>query len=243
MKTWVPIRFAATLACLAGFVLSPASAQQAAAPPPPPPPTITIEGAATATLAPDTATLSLGVVTTRAKASDAVAENSRALANALAAIKTQGILPDAITTTALELSAVTDEPKVGPPKVVGYRARNQIEVHIRTSTDIGALTATLIDKGINSVDDLRFSSSEEVATRERLRGEAAANARHEAEIYTSALGLRLGRVLGIKPEAAPGQPFRMQSGLVARIASAPVPVEAGRSSLTERVSVTFELAQ
>ena len=227
------------------FALTPASAQEAATQvaAAPPPPTITIEGSASAAIVPNTVTLSLAVVTTRPKATDAVAENSKALAAALAAVKAEGVPTEAITTTALDLSAVSDEPKTGAPRIVGYRARNQIELRIKTADDVGQLAATLIDKGINSIDGLRFSSSAEEATRDRLRGEAAKDARHEAEIYTAALGLKLGRVLGIRPDTAPGQLFRVQSGLPVRMASAPVPVEPGQMRVAERVSVTFELVQ
>lgn len=204
--------------------------------------TIVIEGEASADVVPDTATVSLGVVTDRPRASDAIGENGRAVATVVASIRAGGVDAKDIATTEIGLTPVFEQPKSGSssaaPRIVGYEARNALTFKVRLGDGLGALLGKLVDDGANAVDGLSFSNADEAAVHDRLRGEAARDARREAEIYAGGLGLKLGRVLDITPQQSAG--FQPQGATIARRA-APVPIEAGQRRLTERVSVTFEL--
>ena len=230
------------LAAIALLVAAPALADQSNTPAP----SITVEGEASASPVPDTVTISFGVVTERPRAPDAVAENSRAVRAVVDAVKAEGIEARDIETTAVDLSPVTDQPARAAPKVVAFRASNQLAIRVKPVDKAGALLGRLVAKGVNTVDSLSFSNADEGAIRDGLRGEAVRDARRKAEAYAGAIGIKLGRVLLIAPggggDSSPRRSYR-KVALEAAVAPAPpVPLEAGARTITETASVTWELA-
>ncbi len=200
-------------------------------------PSIAVDGEAAATVRPDIAILSLGVVTQRPRALDAAAENAKVVANVVEAIRAEGIGPGDVATTSIGLSPVVDASGSGAKKPSAYEASNELSVKVRQVDRAGILLATLIERGVDIVQHVSFEVEGEAALRDGLRADAARDARRRAETYASALGLRLGRVLDIRPGQSRGiaQDYRMATAM------APVTIESGRQTLTEQVSVTFAL--
>ena len=208
-------------------------------------PTIVVEGEATAEVVPDIAILSLGVALQRPRAPEVADADAKAVARVVASLTQMGIKPEDIRTTAVELSPVTDEPKTGAPKVVAYRAVTQLRVKVQPVDRAGPVQAKLIDDGVNTIDGVSFAIGGEAALRDRLKGDAARDARRQAELYAAALGVTLGRVLDIRPDRVGGRPniVAAPASVVSRMAAEPMPIEAGHETVTERVSVTFALVE
>lgn len=229
---------AALALCCAG----PAMAQPSF--PPAPAPTITVEGAASEAFLPDKAILSFGVVTERPRAIEASAENGKAVQAVIEAVKAEGIEPRAIQSTSVSLEPVFKQTQDGGQTIAGFRASNQLEVEVSPPNRAGLLAGTLIDRGVNTIDGISFASNANEERADRLRGQAMRDARHKAEIYVAALGLRLGRVLGIVPSggSAP-RAMVMKMATPTRAAPVAVPMEAGQQSESSSVSVTWEIVE
>lgn len=211
-----------------------------------PPPSITVDGEAHASSVPDTVTISFGVVTERPRAADAMAENSRAVRAVVEAIKAEGIEGRDVQTTAVDLSTVMDQPAHGAPKVVRFRASNELSITTKPVERAGALLGRLVEKGVNVVDSVTFSNAAEEALHDDLRAGAVRDARHKADLYVGAIGLKLGRVLQIVPGGGGDYAPRVyrKVALAAEVAAAPpVPLEPGARTISETASVTWELVQ
>jgi uncharacterized protein len=203
-------------------------------------PSITVRGEASAEATPDSLLVVFGVVTERPTAADAMSTNSKALADAIAAIKAEGVEPDDIATTSAGLSPVTREAGREASRIVGYRAENQLQVRLQPIERAGTLIGKLVAKGVNDIESLTPVASSEPGLRDRLKGEAARDARRQAEIYAGALDLKLGPVTRIDPEVSTFG-ARVAKARMAAPSPPPVPIEAGQQTVTEAVRVTFTL--
>jgi uncharacterized protein YggE len=213
-------------------------------------PAVTTTGTASVEVVPDIATIVLGIVTERPKATDAARENAAAAQAVVAEIKAQGIDPKDIRTTTVALTPAYDEIRGtdGRTRRVmrGYSARNELAVRIRQIGKVGDLAARWIDKGANRLEEIAFDVEGKASKYEALRTDAVRDAQRKAQSYASGLGIRLGRVLSIAPPSSGYSPARP---IVASARAAPpdgpvaVPVEPGVQTLRTEVEVTFELAE
>ncbi len=226
---------------LAVFSAGPLLAQQAGETQPVP--TITVEGEASEAFLPDKVILSFGVVTERPRAIDASAENSKAVRAVIDAVKAEGIEPRAIQSTSVSLEPLFKDNPDGGRTINGFRASNQLEVEVTPPDRAGLLAGTLIEKGVNTIDGINFTSNANEERADRLRGQAMRDARHKAEIYVAALGLKLGRVIAISPQGSMPRPMLMKMASPMRAAAVAVPLEVGQQSDSASVSVTWEIAE
>lgn len=173
-------------------------------------PHITVVGHARMEVVPDIAILSLAVVTEKAKAADAVAENARTAQALVEAIKQQGIDARDIQTQSMTLSPdyaeMSDATRMVRPVLRGYIARNSIAVRVHSIDKAGALARRLIDAGANQLEDVNFGYGHEDEAYDKLRDEAMRDAQRRAKDYLPALGLSLGRVLEISPLEGGAEP-------------------------------------
>ncbi|MGH6798612.1 MAG: SIMPL domain-containing protein, partial [Roseiarcus sp.] len=78
---------------------------------------------------------------------------------------------------------------------------------------------------------------------DKARPLAVADARRKAEIYASAGGARIGRLMVLTEEAGRQPPVAFAARAYASGAAAPPPIEAGEDKLTVTVTARFELTQ
>lgn len=213
-------------------------------------PSITVTGRARETVVPDVAVIAAGVAVERAKAADAAAETNRVAQRLMDTVKAAGIEPRDVITTAVELTALYSEPPVGKPRLTGYRGAVSLQVRVQPIDKAGALASALTDAGATSIDGIDFRVTPDAARTDRLKADATRQARHDAETYAGAIGLKLGRVLSIAPEEfAPVVPRpmvmrkRSEPSIMAAPAAPPVPLAAGTQDEAAAVVVTFEILQ
>lgn len=214
-------------------------------------PSITTTGMASADVAPDIATILLGVVTERPKAADAARENAAAVQDIVADIKTQGIDAKDIKTRSVTLTPVYDEIRDDDGRTTkrvmhGYSARNALRVRVRQIDKVSTLVARWIDKGANRVEEIEFDVENKEVRYEALRVDAVRDALRKAQSYTTGLGIRLGRVISIAPPyygPVPAAPSVAMARAAAPDGPVAVPVEPGVQTLRTEVQVTWELAQ
>jgi len=92
------------------------------------------------------------------------------------------------------LSRTTGRPYVPPteaPKIIGYEARNSVQVRVRKLGEMGKIIDTLIGEGANQVDGPNFTLDEPREALDEARSEAVAVGRQRAELYAKATGMRV----------------------------------------------------
>ena len=195
--------------------------------------TITVEGSAIVSAAPDTALLSLGVVSEGATAGEAMAAASAAATKTIAAIKGAGVEPRDIQTSDFSLQPVySDGDDNVAPRIDGYSVRNTVTVRVRALDKIGAIVDTAVASGANPVQGLTVA----VADAARRRDEARAGAVQDA----AAAGVTLGPVRSIAEQTGGYSGPRPMMKMMAAEA-APMPVETGEVELSVDVTVVFTL--
>lgn len=215
---------------------------------------------------PDLATFSAGVVTQADTASQALTDNSRRMDSVIAALKRAGIADRDIQTSAINLSPRysnpeleaqtlarrTGQPYIQPqpqsPRIIGYEARNTVQVRVRKLGEMGKVIDTLVAQGANEVNGPNFTLEEQAEAMDEARTEAVATGRQRAELYARAAGMRVGRILSIS-EGGGYYPVQQIFVTGARAAGAPppppppTPVAPGELTLGVSVSMQFELVR
>jgi uncharacterized protein YggE len=211
----------------------------------PPQRTITVSATATVEREPERAVLLLAVESTGTTAQQAAQANATRMDALIAALKQLRIAGPLIRTTAYELHPeyANERPqpaeRPGPPRIVGYRAVNMVQVIIDSVPRVGAVIDGAIRAGANRVADLRFELKDPQAARAEALRLAVARARSEAESTALAAGQRLGPPLTITTH---GQPQPMDRMAMARAAEAvPTPIEAGTLTVAASVTITYRL--
>ena len=207
--------------------------------------TITVTGQAEVSTSPDVATLAVAVETTAPKAADAVGENATRSAKVASALKALIGKDDTVTTTRYSLEPRYESAKhgeAGEPRIVGYVARNEVQVETHKIDAVGSLIDTAIGAGANRISTLQFT----LANRnEQLRAaleKAGSEARAQAESIANALNVKLKSVLSATTSSGPIiVPRRFEALSMAAEARAPTPIEPGSVSVSATLQVTYEI--
>ena len=123
-------------------------------------PSITVNAIVEREVVPDIAILQLSVSVEKKTASAAAEETAQKSQAVLDAVKAQGVEPRDLKTR-VTVSPVFDDQLNPQGQTVGrtlrgYKARNALEIRLRDTAKAGALARTLIDKGANVFEGIRF---------------------------------------------------------------------------------------
>jgi hypothetical protein len=223
---------------------------------------LTAEGRSRRT--PDLAMFTAGVVTQGRTAAEALGENSRQMQAVVAALRQAGVAERDIQTAAISLNPrytnperdamirarETREPYVPPaepsaPRIVGYDARNSVQVRVRRVADMGRIIDTLAAAGANEIHGPAFTMDEPRAALDEARSAAVAEARQRAELYARAAGMRVARIVSITEAGGyyPVEAITVTGSRAGFAAPPPPPVAPGELTLGVNVSVQFELVR
>lgn len=209
------------------------------------PATISVTGEGRVEIAPDMATVSLGVTTEADTAAAALKANSDALAGALARLTEAGIEDRDIQTSGLTLSPRYDYRNDGSqPQINGYVASNMVMVRVRDLASLGPTLDGVVSDGVNTLNGIAFGLQEPDATIDEARRRAVKDAAHKAALYAEAAGVKLGRIASITEQANYGgpQPMMLAEASMAKDAGS-VPVASGELTVSTNVSVVYEIAE
>lgn len=236
-----------SLALLSSLALPPAFAYAAEPDEATSVPHVTVTGRAHIDVVPDIAVLSVAVATERPKASAAVEDNSQATHALISDLKAQGIDAQDIKTVSITLVPVYDQQRdpvthISKQILRGYRARNSLAIKLRDISKAGLVARQLVDKGVNEFYGISFDYEKKQEAYDKLRGDAVSDALRKAKSYMPPLGLKLGRVLEIAPQANVAQP-RGAIFSAAMDGGGPVsiPIEPGTQTLEIEVKITWEV--
>jgi len=167
-------------------------------------PTITATGHGEARIAPDRATVSIGVQTKAPTAAQASAENARKQRAVIDALKSLGITDQEISTVEYSVypesaPTTTDE---RTPRILGYTVSNSVRVDVQHVDRLGAIIDAALGHGANAINSVDFSSSNEDEARRAALALAVQHARGDAEAMARGAGGRLGELVDLTSEAA-----------------------------------------
>src|SRR5436190_20051474 len=155
---------------------------------------VTVAGEATTRVEPDTATLTISVVTQSGQAVTAQQENARKSKAVADAVKAKAASA-AIKTSDYTLQPQYDYRDNKLPKIIGYNARNSVIVTMTDLPGVGAVIDAASQAGANSIEGIAFTLKQTSPARGQALAEATQQAMNKANSIAQALGGRVSRVV------------------------------------------------
>lgn len=208
--------------------------------------TLTVVGQGRAAARPDLALVTTGAASTAKTAEEALAANSKAMEQVIAAIKEAGVEAKDITTSGFSIQPQYSYPAQGSreaPKLTGYEVRNGVTIKVRELMAIGPLLDKVIQSGANQASGLTFLSANPEALQSQARVAAVKDAMAQAAIVAEAAGVRLVRIRRIEPRVDGGfaMPVSPAPMLMKSDARAAPPIEAGETEARVQVTMVYEI--
>ena len=200
--------------------------------------TVTVTGDGSVMVAPDTLTLQIGATTNASTATAALERNNADIARLEAALRAAGIGSAEMQTSNLQLSTNTNDKGI----VTGYQASDDLTVTSHQLAGAGAV----IDAAAHAVGNdvqiqgISFSRSDLAPSERAARVAAVRQAAAAAATLAAAAGARLGGIVKIDDEAPAISPVTMPLRAAAA-ASAAVPIQPGKTSVSAQVQVVYAL--
>jgi uncharacterized protein YggE len=214
-------------------------------------PSLSVSGVGKVSAAPDTADVSVGVVTQATAAKDALAANTEAMTKLIATLKEQGIAEKDIQTQNLSIQPQYTQPPRNrenqefTPKIAGYQVTNTVRITSRKIDALGGVLDALVQSGANQMYGISFRVDEPEGLLDRARLDAVEDAKRKARLIAQAAGVKLGPPIQISESGNMPMPRpMMMRGMAAApmmAAAAPVPVAGGEQDFSVTVSVTFQI--
>lgn len=238
MRTWIGMTVLATTLGFAGVV---AEAQDA-------PRTISVTGTGEVSVAPDMATIVVGIQAEAEVAADALDQASAATAAILATLDVEGINPKDIRSGAVRLNPRYSSSALSSgTQIVGYQAVNTVEVEVTDLDRLGGLLAAVVGDGANRLDGVRFGLQDPAAATDEARRLAVAEGARLAALYAEAAGIAVGDLLTLSEHGSGGYRTMMAEPVVMEMAaSSPqydVPIAPGEIELNASISMVYEIAE
>ena len=216
---------------------------------------VMVVGEADAKAQPDTAVVTLSVVTQSKRAVEAQQANARKSEAVIEAAKREAGEGVEVKTSDYGLTPQR-EWWGGQPRITGYDARNTVTVTVADLDRVGGVIDAATQAGANSVDGIQFVLRETNPARREALAAATRQAMAKAEGMAEALGGRITRVVESQEGnfvPRPGYAWDGQEehdlsanmnasgGLSARKEAARTPVEAGRLDIKSTVQLIVEI--
>ena len=202
-------------------------------------------GSGSVTGTPDRVQITFAVETEDADVVTAQADNAARMNTVVGALVAAGVPNAQMKTTGYSIYPVYQDP-TNPlgSKVKTYQVTNTLEVTLHDVNQTGAIIDTAVTQGVNQVNSIQFSLSDEQAQALRTQAltKAVQAARADADAVATALGVTITgtETADITQGNAPViyNSYDMTSAAVAK-SPAPTPIQPGDVTVTAQVSVTY----
>jgi hypothetical protein len=203
--------------------------------------TIQMNGNAEKKVVPDTASISIGVVTESETSKEASDENAALMTAVLEELRGLGLEDKDIKTSYVSVNPIYNYDDVRT--IEGYSASNSVQV---TTTDL-ELLSDIVDRttaaGANQIRSVSFSVSDEMQKelREELIDEAVEDASSKAEILAESLGVKIIGVQTSSINDGDGINTRFFSGTAEAVAGegSSTPIMPGESTVSLSVQIAY----
>ncbi|PYQ62268.1 MAG: hypothetical protein DMF53_13370 [Acidobacteria bacterium] len=207
---------------------------------------LTVSGTGQARVAPDQATVRLGVLAQAPTAREAQTQVNRSAQAVLDSIRKVGIPAERIQTTGLSLNPqyAQGRPDQGP-RITGYQASNTVTVLVEDLAKVGPVIDAGLTSGANNLDGVEFGLRKDDAARAAALTDAVHSARIKAEALARALRVKLVEIVEVAEGgvsiAPPPSPFRGKMAMAAEAMIA-TPVSAGEVGVEASVAIRWRIA-
>lgn len=200
----------------------------------------TASGTGKATLAPNTAQLSIGITQTSITVSDVQEKLNTKSQQVINELKNLGIEEKNIRTTNYSISPTYDF--TARQKITGYTATQNLEIKTQKIELANNIIDTATASGANVVGGVNFTFDDETKNKleDQARKEAVGAAKVKAESLASAAGIRLGRIIDVQ-ESTAGLPVPMLQAFKADSAGGgETNITLGENSIEITVTISYE---
>ena len=192
---------------------------------------------------PDTAVLSIAVVTQGKRALDAQQENATKSDAVIRALKTAAGAGAEIKTSGYSLQPIRVYRQGQPPLITGYEARNSVTVILADLTKVGPVIDAAATSGANDVGSVSFTLRKDRPARDQALADATREAVSKAQVIAQALNGRIVRIVEVqeegtvRPRPATEEMMQMRTA----DAAANTPIEIGTLDIRSRVQLIAEI--
>jgi uncharacterized protein YggE len=196
-------------------------------------------------VAPDRATIQIGVQSRATTAAAAATQNSQKQQAIIDAIKARGVPAAQITTSNFNVIPETRYDREGQaaPRTTSYLVINTVTVELRRIDQVGPVIDAALAAGANQINSLGFGLANADSARRAALAEAVAKSRADAEVMARAAGGSIGSLIELNSVdqymPGPPRPFDMRVA-VGAVAEAKVPVEAGEETVRATVTARWQ---
>lgn len=208
---------------------------------------VSVTGESVVQSQPDTAVLSLAVVTQNASASEAQAENASRTDAVVRAVRAAAGAGAEVKTGGYSLQPQFAYKEGAAPTITSYVARNNVIVTTGELSKVGAVIDAASRAGANSVDGLSFTLRRDEEARARALAGATREAVAKAGVVAAALGGRVVRILEVQEAGAVRPPIPLQYDRMESLrtmqgpAQPPTPIEPGTLDTRAHVQLVAEV--
>ena len=206
--------------------------------------TITVNGTGAVSLAPDIATVNLGVSTQNANPQHALEENNALTANLITTLRNLDISEENIRTAHFFIDAVWGGHDWAT--ITGYRVSNTVTVTIHDIDRLGDIMAAAVAAGANVSHGISFGISDSAEAYEQALAMAIADAERKARAMARALNSEIIGRNSVIEIGGMFTPVARTMGAVAMEADmvlSSVPIEAGELTVTANVQIVYSVTQ
>src|SRR4029079_1601721 len=192
---------------------------------------------------PDTAILSIAVVTQNRQALAAQQDNANKTDAVVRALKAAAGSGAEVKTSGYSLQPQRVYRENQPPTITGYEARNSVTVTLSDLTKVGSVIDASAQNGANDVSGIAFTLRQDRQARDRALSEATQEAVSKAKVIASALGGRVVRIVEVQEEGfqqRPPVPIYQTETFMAK-QSVATPIEVGSLDITSKVQLIAEV--
>lgn len=191
---------------------------------------------------PDTAILTLSVVTQARRAIEAQQQNAAQTDAVVRALKAAAGAGAEVKTSGYSLQPQRVYKEGQPPTITGFEARNSVTVTTGELNKVGSIIDAAAQAGSNDISGVAFTLRQDRQARDRALSEATKEAMSKARVIAEALGGRLVRVVEVQEEGFQRPvPIYQTEALMAKRADVSTPIEVGSLDITSRVQLVAEV--
>jgi uncharacterized protein len=193
---------------------------------------------------PDTAILTISVVTQAKNALDAQQQNAARTDAVVRTLKTAAGAGAEVKTSGYSLQPQRIYRENQPPTISGYEARNTVTVTIGDLTKVGPVIDAAAQSGSNDIGGVAFTLRKDRPARDEALALATREAMSKAQVIAQTLGGRVVRIVEVQEEGTvrprPVYDAEMARGMLQQ-KSVATPIEIGTLEITGRVQIVAEV--
>ena len=198
-------------------------------------------------IAPDMATITLGVMTEGKTAAEAMQANATRMSTVMGSLRKAGIADKDIQTSNLNLNPQYKYQENQPPLLVGYQASNNVTITVHDLKRLGAAVDASVTAGANQVHGISFGLDDPSAAENAAREAAVKALAAKADLYARATGHKVSRLVSLSEGGGytpqPPMPMAMYAKREMASDAAGTSVSGGELKVRIDISGLYELTR